>query len=82
MMRTFLYFATSSGQLGSRKHFDKIAFSFQNAHLMEHYIQWGWGWERYFLWNSRLIISLGHVTKKINSKLRRVSQISKQITKH
>lgn len=31
MMVTFLYFATCSGQLGSRKHFGKIAFSFQKC---------------------------------------------------
>ena len=31
MMRNFLYFATCSGQLGSRKHFGKIAFSFQKC---------------------------------------------------
>lgn len=35
MMRTFLYFATCSGQLGSRKHFAKLHSHFKNAHLME-----------------------------------------------
>ena len=31
MMCSFLYFAACSGQLGSRKHFDKMAFSFQKC---------------------------------------------------
>ena len=95
MMRTFLYYATCFGQLGSRKHFGKIAFSFQKCPFNGTIIyngRWGWWWgggeggvipfRTGGFKNFGLIISLGHVTKKINSKLRRVLQINEQIANH
>ena len=52
------------------------------------YTMGGWGWGGVIplrtggFKNFGLIISLGHLTKKINSKLRRVLQINEQIANH
>ena len=88
-MCSFLYFATCSGQLVSRDILAKMAFSFQKCPFYGTIIysggQWAGGvipFRTGVFKNFGLIISLGHVTKKINSKLRRVSQINEQITNH